>query len=383
MARQLQDLSTGDLKEVLFVTRQVLECKTVDELLSEALRLMERIFRAGSNNFYFMLPDGISTNLDRPITRGLEECFKAEFKEYYHKLDPLFGLWLSQLCPTSVTISKAISPKQWINSEYYNDFMRPQSIHHQMSIYLKNDQVLLGVLSLFRNKSMGDFSIVDQYKANLIAPYLAGALEKTLISKRMTEHDAIIDSFAHNLPHRGIVVLDESFEPTYQNEKARALLSAFGRTKTEAVSMPESLSKEIYLHCKDLLRSARIDGASKIPRRQFEMFSPIDKKKLCISIGLISDLKKNLLLLLLFFDPEDQENDESMRLKQQGLSKREREIAFLLSRGLRNKEISDKMFISEYTVENHLRSIYRKMNVTNRTGVVHCLLEMSQNRSNV
>jgi hypothetical protein len=54
MARQLQDLSTGDLKEVLFVTRQVLECKTVDELLSEALRLMERIFRAGSNNFYFM-----------------------------------------------------------------------------------------------------------------------------------------------------------------------------------------------------------------------------------------------------------------------------------------------------------------------------------------
>jgi DNA-binding NarL/FixJ family response regulator len=113
------------------------------------------------------------------------------------------------------------------------------------------------------------------------------------------------------------------------------------------------------------------------------MVSPIDKKKLCISMGLISDPKKNLLLLLLFFDPEDHEKDESMRLKQQGLSKREREIAFLLSRGLRNKEISDKLFISEYTVENHLRSIYRKMNVTNRTGVVHRLLEMSQNRSNV
>ena len=77
------------------------------------------------------------------------------------------------------------------------------------------------------------------------------------------------------------------------------------------------------------------------------------------------------------------EQNVEFGLKQQGLSKREREIAFLLSRGLRNKEISDKMFISEYTVENHLRSIYRKMNVTNRTGVVHCLLEMSQNRSNV
>ncbi len=383
MARQLQDLSTGDLKEVLLVSRVALECKKVDELLSEALRLMERIFRTGSNNFYFARRDGISTNLERPITRGLEERFKAKFVEYYHKFDPLFGLWLSQHCPTSVTISKAISPKQWINSEYYNDFMRPQSIHHQMSIYLKNDQVFLGVFSLFRNKHVDDFSIVDQYKANLIAPYLAGALEKTLISKRMAEHDAIIDSLAPNLPHRGIVVLDESFEPTYQNEIARALLSHFAPTKTEGVSIPESLSKEIYLNCKDLLRSARIDGALKIPRRQFEMVSPIDKKKLCISVGLISDPKKNLLLLLLFFDPEDHEKDESMRLKQQGLSKREREIAFLLSRGLRNKEISDKLFISEYTVENHLRSIYRKMNVTNRTGVVHCLLEMSQNRSNV
>jgi DNA-binding CsgD family transcriptional regulator len=383
MARQLQDLSTRDLKEVLLVSRVALECKRVDELLSEALRLMERIFRTGSNNFYFARRDGISTNLDRPITRGLEERFKAEFTEYYHKLDPLFGLWLSQHCPTSVTISKAISPKQWTSSEYYNDFMRPQSIHHQMSIYLKNNQMFLGVFSMFRNKNMDDFSILDQYKANLIAPYLAGALEKTLISKRMTEHDAIIDSFAPNLLHRGIVVLDESFEPTYQNEKARALLSDFARTKTEAVSIPESLSKEIYLNCKDLLRSARIDGALKIPRRQFEMVSPVDKKKLCISMGLISDPKKNLLLLLLFFDPEDHEKDESMRLEQQGLSKREREIAFLLSRGLRNKEISDKLFISEYTVENHLRSIYRKMNVTNRTGVVRCLLEMSQNRSNV
>ena len=68
------------------------------------------------------------------------------------------------------------------------------------------------------------------------------------------------------------------------------------------------------------------------------------------------------------------------RSKKYGLTGREIEVVSLLSEGITNKEIGNKLFISEYTVENHLRSIYRKMGVTNRTAVVHRLMQMTSTK---
>jgi DNA-binding NarL/FixJ family response regulator len=39
----------------------------------------------------------------------------------------------------------------------------------------------------------------------------------------------------------------------------------------------------------------------------------------------------------------------------------------LLARGLRNREIGDKLFISENTVRNHVMSLLEKLGTTHRT----------------
>lgn len=49
------------------------------------------------------------------------------------------------------------------------------------------------------------------------------------------------------------------------------------------------------------------------------------------------------------------------------LTKRERVILEFLVRGLANKEMADAMNISEKTVKNHLTSIFRKLDVKDRT----------------
>lgn len=49
------------------------------------------------------------------------------------------------------------------------------------------------------------------------------------------------------------------------------------------------------------------------------------------------------------------------------LTRRELEVLKLLSIGLYNKEIGEKLEISERTVKNHISSIFRKINVTDRT----------------
>jgi|SRR6185312_13081370 len=53
------------------------------------------------------------------------------------------------------------------------------------------------------------------------------------------------------------------------------------------------------------------------------------------------------------------------------LSQREQEILLLLSKGLRYKEIADKLFVSTETVRTHIRNIYQKLQVNSRTDALN------------
>lgn len=52
------------------------------------------------------------------------------------------------------------------------------------------------------------------------------------------------------------------------------------------------------------------------------------------------------------------------------LTKREYEILVLVAQGLSNKEISQRLNLSRYTVESHIKHIYRKLAVCNRTKAI-------------
>ncbi len=50
----------------------------------------------------------------------------------------------------------------------------------------------------------------------------------------------------------------------------------------------------------------------------------------------------------------------------EGLTPREREVFYLASRGLRNSEIAEELYLSEKTIKTHLRNIYNKLNLTSK-----------------
>ncbi len=67
------------------------------------------------------------------------------------------------------------------------------------------------------------------------------------------------------------------------------------------------------------------------------------------------------------------DNDEIL----QALSKREADVAKMISLGESNKNIADKLFISERTVKAHLTSIFRKLNIPDRLHLAVLLKEIS------
>ncbi|MBE9536617.1 MAG: response regulator transcription factor [Proteobacteria bacterium] len=56
------------------------------------------------------------------------------------------------------------------------------------------------------------------------------------------------------------------------------------------------------------------------------------------------------------------------------LTKREKEIVALVGKGFKNKEIAQKLYISEPTVKTHLHRVFQKLNVRNRPQLITYVL---------
>ena len=68
--------------------------------------------------------------------------------------------------------------------------------------------------------------------------------------------------------------------------------------------------------------------------------------------------------------------------KDKGLTRREKDVLTCLVRGLSNKEIAERLFISDKTVKIHVSKIYKKLNVKSRSQAVinavqHQLVDIS------
>ncbi len=64
----------------------------------------------------------------------------------------------------------------------------------------------------------------------------------------------------------------------------------------------------------------------------------------------------------------------AVRLEAHGVTARKREIAGLLAAGLSNAEIAERLVLSPYTVQDHIKSLLEKTNVSSRQETAKCAL---------
>ena len=61
---------------------------------------------------------------------------------------------------------------------------------------------------------------------------------------------------------------------------------------------------------------------------------------------------------------------DAARQEELGITKRELEILELIAAGLSNKEIAERVYVSENTVKTHAASVFEKLNAKRRTQAV-------------
>ena len=96
-----------------------------------------------------------------------------------------------------------------------------------------------------------------------------------------------------------------------------------------------------------------------------------------IWLGLKLTRKKEVLVVKEVLVPSSQPfalNEE--RMKNLGITKRELEILELIAQGMSNREIAEKLFVSENTVKTHSSRLFDKLSAKRRTQAVQIGKEM-------
>ncbi len=372
------NLTAGDHRIIHAFCGGLFTLNDVDEMRHETLAFFETHLGAEKGNFFMAEAPDRPVSFMRIVKRGIEDRALRNYRSYYWKLDPFYLNFAEQIPEGAfdvLTTEDIVSFRDLTRTEYYNDFLKPQSIHHQMTIHLKSGRQLLGVVALFRSRRAGGFSVRNKCRALAVAPYLSGALKMALASEISHALESALPAIIREQPRDGLVILDRFLNPVYTNERAMRLLS--GLTTPNIDPGFGGFQKAVSGACKEALAARGNNPLEPLERaRRVDLGSDCSGRKILVRIRL-ADNQKSGPLFLLFLGGEEQISFTMRFLRDRGLTRREVEVVEILARGARNADIAEKLFISEYTVENHLKSIYRKLGVSNRTAAVHRLLQMT------
>jgi DNA-binding CsgD family transcriptional regulator len=169
----------------------------------------------------------------------------------------------------------------------------------------------------------------------------------------------------------GILILDPNDQLTYSNSTALDYFPALrrGRISSEILDLSRSFRSQArpQRNQTEAAFSLVVDSASGLPLslRAF----PLRERRSGKAVGFVMILVEKIV------DRHLAELDFDKIRRDYGLSQRETEVLGLISRGLSNQQISGKLYISEYTVKDHIKKILSKMNLRSRSGIIASLLQ--------
>jgi DNA-binding CsgD family transcriptional regulator len=189
------------------------------------------------------------------------------------------------------------------------------------------------------------------------------ALERARQADLSEIQERIIDELTGSMPRRAIAVLDQGLRIAHLSKNATAHLRAIAPPGDAAIIGPGSpLPPAVAGRCQALSRSDAFAARGqdfavlRASGGQLLKFTLIRAASPTARVGYFLDIRPH--------------GDGKGLGATFALSRREQEVVDMIACGLRNAEISDKLCISPYTVNNHLRSIYSKMGVTSRTQML-------------
>jgi DNA-binding CsgD family transcriptional regulator len=377
----MEPLRSQDFKDILSIMRVASSYLDKDIFRQKLLDSFLRIFHM-ENSIFFLADE--NSKLTDFMGKNIEEKYFRDFLNHYHRDDP-FKLIQGRFYGNKIIRLEDLVPySSFLDTEYYNDFLRPQKIHYKTVAYLKSGAELLGIIGLFRPKRFGNFSEKDIKMMKILTPYLCQALKNIEVFRRIQLENCIFkmidqDSFS------GLIILNDFMGLVHMNKRAKdfcQMLAGSHNGHREPSNgegsypfIPYLITEDCY-HLREQMKNNSFDVIP-LPICRILKLSEYRKYSLCSQI-----LTKEMSLENRFFyvvKIDELTHQVTLNIggleNDFGLTKREIEILVNIFNGLKNAEIAEKLFISEITVKKHLQHIFEKIGVNSRTALIRKTVE--------
>lgn len=368
-------LATHEIEDIVAIGKDAVACETLGDLQNRSLHRIQGSVGAESSIYFDVKESNNQQRFVNNLSYGVPVEGPKAWCEHYKDHDPFVEKLMRNIHKgesNTVISSDVIRHNSYVNSEFYYDFLRPQSIYHVMVVAMVKDRKPIGMIGLHRPRCAGAFSETEVYKANMLAPFFSAAIEKVKLNERVRHNRAAIDVLASELPNKDVMILDQDLRPIFINGHICELLDVPVRGGQNSDSLRPYLPVEILTCCDQWKALSGSGGQSplleKIDFKVFKSGSPLSGDvRICKSIS-------NDKIFIINLNSNEQKLINDQNCEKYGLTHREKDIVMLVSTGMTNPEIAQRLYISVRTVQNHLRSIYAKVNVHNRTSLVSRLV---------
>jgi DNA-binding CsgD family transcriptional regulator len=300
--------------------------------------------------------DSILHNLDPDLDR--------RYREHYYAKDPCthraLAMGLHVFRPTDV-----LEQTEWERSEYYTDLMLAHGYAHFLVSNCTSGSELSILMALCRKVDGCPFSDRDVEILRLLEPHFTKALRQ---AKQFDEIRSLKDSFVASFNQIPLPMFAFNHAGGLKNTNCAAqnLCAALtGDPKCIPEQIADFASDTIIRCCHGTVTDNPVrDITAEINDQEYRLTA--------YSVCPSGTPGYNLIVVHRIMSHEDILRYRVMEAY--SLSPREADIFIMVAEGMTNHEIAEKVFLSEYTVKDHLKSVFRKLEVSSRSKAVAKLL---------
>lgn len=242
-------------------------------------------------------------------------------------------------------------------SPRYLNVLQPAGFRDEMRAALVADSMCWGFLTIFRQEGQPFFSEEERQLLSSLAPFMAVMLRDCCLPRSTADG-------MNPRPEPGLLLLSETLDILSYNAAAKQWMSLLQEAEgLGAVSLPRPLRAVCFRALSENDRGAaysvsahtrvRLKGGSFASIRASYLHGPDSLTKLAVTLEPASTTD----MLPLISDAL-------------GLTGREYEVISGILRGLSTKELAQSLFISPYTIQDHLKSIFVKTGVNSRRELI-------------
>ncbi len=170
----------------------------------------------------------------------------------------------------------------------------------------------------------------------------------------------------------GVLIIGADNRLLYANREALDMLPALHDFRHDDVATQSSMPVVIAGLCDRLSHACQAGTPPEVPA--CEIIDPLTGLPCSLRAFFIGTLEEGEqarhIMVLVERIIEKREVDYTRVKSDYGLSKRETDVLRHVCGGLTNREIAEKMFISEYTVKDHIKKIMKNMRASSRSEII-------------